>query len=232
MAASSRVREYRSPPRQFVGRLHQALLAADAEGIDWDDFLAVIAHNKEALRSAVNSAYANFVFNLTVDHDVSIEEAIERCRFNYLDQHYWGDYPSSPESGKERLRLKIIPLFFYQHLLEDLPLHDVDSKVIIADQRKQGMKPAGLRPLLALAQKYPNLQLYFPINALGETFEMSERRGHGYYTCVPSIRRSNWPLASKDKAWDRCLSMRRFDTKWWRDSEDYNRHEYFAVILP
>jgi len=226
MAAKSD--KHRSSERELFGRFHEASITADRLRIDLGDLMVIMAHNEEAFRSAVDGAYANFVFDVVVNFGIPIERVIKSCHFDEVNENInEKDFPCGI-GGKRKLKIQIIPVDRLP-VKESTDLHTTDSRAIITGLQEHGMAPAGLRVILAITKRYPKLQLYFSINALGSVLDIPVGCSSRTRKCVPSIYRPRYPRAFQN--WERHLGLRPFDTSWLAESKTHDLNECFAVIL-
>lgn len=122
----------------------------------------------ETVRMALESkpvatpATPRSTYLVPVNYDIRVAKAIRACRFkgcvnpDIADEHF-----KATRHGKARVEI------YLEHLNRDASDQDV-----IAHLESKGLRSADLWELLALAKKYPNLQMEFPISALGSVWSL------------------------------------------------------------
>ena len=101
----------------------------------------------------------NSDFNLVVDYDLTLEEAIKAGCYNDVDSKYIteANFPKTKEeSGKRKVCFNLYR--FDKRMM---------SEEVVEEMSRDGYRPAGLRELLALGQRKLKLQKDLPIIALG-----------------------------------------------------------------
>jgi hypothetical protein len=113
-------------------------------------------------------------FNVIVDYNRSFQQMIQTGNYDLVNNDITAEHFPVIGQGKEE---KTITLFHFNRT--------ISSEDVISEMEKQGFEPAKIEDLLALGEKYPDLQKQFPIAALGSVW-----RAPGDYRRVPCLR---WP---------------------------------------
>src|SRR5262249_52904457 len=98
-------------------------------------------------------------FPITVSYDLSVEEAVGAGKYKWANEHV--STRNFPSKSKGTVGEDIILVKFDQEMGSDAVLGELD---------KQGLRASELQELLAFGQKYPHVQLDFPVVALGSTW--------------------------------------------------------------
>ena len=95
---------------------------------------------------------------ITIDYELSLSDAIKSGNYEDINPHIIStDFPENKiENGKKEV---IVKLFTFDK--------EVESQEAIQDMDEQGYRPATFRELMAFGEVNPEVQRYFPINALG-----------------------------------------------------------------
>lgn len=115
-------------------------------------------------------------FKVTVDYSQSIAEMVAAGKYDWknddiTEKHF--PSPKLPAGFPTKVELNLELIHFNRVISSDEAL---------AELKKQGLRPATLRELLAFAVSYPEKQREFPIVALGSVW----RRWDGS-RCVPCL---------------------------------------------
>ena len=138
----------------------------------------------------------NEVFRLMVDYDKSLEEMIAAGKdspspdgnYSYFNEERF------PKNAKGNVEVDLELIHFKEGFFT-IPKEDF-KKISVALQGR-GLRPATLPELLALGEQYPNLQLKYPIVALGSICEVTDevdldgQKSHLYYHYLPYLTSSD-----------------------------------------
>ena len=113
-------------------------------------------------------------FKITIDYTRILERMIKAGNYDWVNDDITADRFSVKGEGRQEL---IITLFHFNKTMS--------SDKVKSEMEKQGFRPAKVEELLALGEKYPDLQKEFPITALGSVWQ----NPHGNHS-VPSLY---WP---------------------------------------
>lgn len=131
------------------------------------------------------------VFILSINYSKSLRELILRGRYDWINTGINEKNFVLPVSQINQRILVSSKLFNFNRSLS--------SKEAIYEMRKKGYRPATIFELLALGSKYKWLQNYFPIVALGSSWQLSiETIKNPYLTADGKGRKlqlnsSDWP---------------------------------------
>jgi hypothetical protein len=127
------------------------------------------------------------VFQLSVNYDLSIEDAVEAGDYQAVNASFTSkNFPSSQHG---QAQLEIILIRFELRMTSENVLNELD---------KQGLRPAKLPEFLAFGAAYPEVQRSFSVVGLGS--ECMDRRG---YRSVPCLYEAS--------------EGRYLDLHWWDD---------------
>lgn len=110
-------------------------------------------------------SYLDTSFQISVNYDLSLDEALKMCQFDYGDSNITDLQFPNDKSGIVNTEIFIIN--FNERL---------DSSDVLPAIKNLGLKPANLRQLLALAAAYPQLQKEYPIAGLGSIWKPGHER--------------------------------------------------------
>lgn len=127
-------------------------------------------------------------YNIMVDYTRSLTEMIKAGKYDWVNDDIDSKHLSLKGKGKHELSAT---LFHFDRYIK--------SDDAIAKMDKQGYRPAAIEELLALGEKYPDLQREFLIVALGSVWWDLGYRG------VPCLDQSSS---------DRDLGLYRFSGEW------------------
>jgi len=153
-----------------------AVLRALPRDIDSDVALSWTKNGEllaRILREALtpNGKPAGNTYPLSVDYDLSVENAVKLGQYNWTNGDITGKNFPTTRTGKVEVVVELIRF--------NCAISTKDAQREL-DQR--GYRPAELHELLAFGEKYPELQRQFPIVALGSVWR--GRRGYRYVPCL------------------------------------------------
>lgn len=132
------------------------------------------------------------IYNIVVDYNRSLADMIKAGKYDRVNSDINSKHFPLKGKGKHELNAT---LFHFDRYIE--------SDDAIAEMDKQGYRPGKVEELLALGEKYPDLQKEFPIVALGSVW----RDPYGYRD-VPCL---SWYGSERD------LYLSWFDDRWIAD---------------
>ncbi len=103
---------------------------------------------------------AKNLFALSINYTRSVEDGIKAGKYDWANSDITPGHFPSEESGTKEVSVELI------HFGKDKTTDEVLSEL-----DKTGMRPTTLKELLALGEKYPDLQREFPIIALGSVWQ-------------------------------------------------------------
>lgn len=112
-----------------------------------------------------------FVYDIVVDYNQSLADMIKAGKYDLVDSYI--NAKRFPLKGKGKHELNATLFHFNRYIKSD------DA---IAEMDRQGYRPGRIEELLALGEKYPDLQKEFSIVALGSVWRI---RPNDH--CVPSL---------------------------------------------
>ena len=142
-----------------------AVLRALPRDIDSDVALSWTKNGEllaRILREALtpNGKPAGNTYPLSVDYDLSVENAVKLGQYNWTNGDITGKNFPTTRTGKVEVVVELIRF--------NCAISTKDAQREL-DQR--GYRPAELHELLAFGEKYPELQRQFPIVALGSVWQ-------------------------------------------------------------
>lgn len=147
------------------------LLDANVDGID-----------RNAFRKFVGLKPLN-AYSLIINYDLSVEKAIKAGKYDWVNSDITSDHFPSMETGEKEVSIELI--YFGRDMGTDDVLRELD---------KMSLRPANLKELLALGEKFPDIQREFPIIALGSVW----RDRYGYRGCAFLLRGGSMRSLSLD----------------------------------
>jgi len=135
--------------------------------------------NQENLRKILREALmpdgkpAGNTYPLSVDYGRTVEDGVKAGRYDWVNSDITSR--NFPTQRKGTAEVAVVLINFNRYVSTDEALRELD---------RMGYRPAELHELLALGEKYPEVQLNFPIVALGSVW-------HGRLGCrfVPYLGR-------------------------------------------
>ncbi|MCG2694907.1 hypothetical protein L6261_02375 [Candidatus Parcubacteria bacterium] len=140
-------------------------------------------------KNKVESSYITHIFTFLVDETKTVEELVAEGKYNWSNSDVTSKNFPRPENGTKTE--KEIALFYFNKTMT--------SEQVIAEMDKVGYRPATIWELLALGIAQPNLQMEFPIIALGSICVLGGER-HVAGLCRDAVVR-NLPLGWFDLDW-------------------------------
>jgi hypothetical protein len=148
--------------------------------------------NLQTIIEGIEDKKPDNVFPITVDYNHSLADMIKAGNYDWVNSDINSKH--FPVKGKGKHELEAV-LFHFDRYIE--------SEEAIAEMDKQGYRPGKVEELLALGEKYPDLQKEFPIVALGSVWR--GRHGRRHVACL------FWPDRGRD------LGLDWFDCRWSAD---------------
>ncbi len=114
------------------------------------------------LREALtpNGKPAGNIYPISVNYDLSVEAAVKLGRYDWTNSDIADKNFPTTRTGKAEVAVELI------HFNRVISIKDALSEL-----DKMGYRPAELHELLALGEKYPDVQREFPIVALGSVWQ-------------------------------------------------------------
>ena len=110
------------------------------------------------------------IFSISVNYDLSVESLVAQGKYDWKSSYITSKNFSTTRKGEATLNLELVPLN-----------QVLTSEEVIAELKKQGLRPAELHELLAFGAKYPDEQKKYLIVALGSVWrDWSGDRGVAY----------------------------------------------------
>ena len=99
-------------------------------------------------------------FAVTVDYNISVEDALRRGKYTYIDDISSDNFPPSRHRrGIKKLSIQLVHFS-----------HDVTKEQLLEELKHKGLRAAELRELLALGEQYPDIQRQVRVLALGSVW--------------------------------------------------------------
>ncbi len=124
------------------------LLDADVDKVD-----------REAFRQVIGLKPQN-TYSITVNYDRFIEDAVRAGNYHWKNSNINSKNFSTKKSGIAEVDVELV------HFNRNLSAEEAPIKL-----NKQGQRPAEIHELLALGEKYTDLQKEFPIIAFGSVWQ-------------------------------------------------------------
>src|SRR3989344_3038572 len=126
--------------------------------------------NLAAAEEAGNS-YQKQVFRLEVDYYRSLKDGIDDGKYNWVHPDINVEHFPVKRLGKEKIDVMLI---YFGDIVE--------TDKIFREFEKMNLRPAEIRELIVLAEKYPDLQREFTIIAFGSAWRQSAKKN-----CYPAL---------------------------------------------
>jgi hypothetical protein len=146
------------------GLVDKLVIALRERGVTDEEIHALVNENGSALIGKIADAIAEFVkqtkkngYVISVNYDISIEELIKRGKYDWSDKIITNKNFLTKRSGKSDIAIELV--HFNRKMFS--------SEIVLSELDKIGLRPAEACELLTFGEKYPDLQLNFPIVALG-----------------------------------------------------------------
>ena len=110
------------------------------------------------------------IFSISVNYDLSVESLVAQGKYDWKSSYITSKNFSTTRKGEATLNLELVPLN-----------QVLTSEEVIAELKKQGLRPAELHELLAFGAKYPDEQRKYPIVALGSVWRYWDGYRHVPY---------------------------------------------------
>lgn len=125
------------------------------------------------LREALTPGVKTNAYPVSVDYDVSIEDAVKLGRYYWASSYITSKHFPTKRTGKADVVVELIRLD-----------RSVEADEVLRELDKEGYRPAELHELLAFGEKYSDdIPMEFPVIALGSG------RNYGGDHCVPNLSR-------------------------------------------
>ena len=147
-----------------LGVVHEAIITGRKVGANRNFWLA-LAHDEEKFREVVKFVNVRLTFDITVDYNRSLVEMVKTGRYDWVNHNITAEHFPVKDEGNQELT---ITLFHFNR--------SIASGEVFSEMEKQDFRPAKIEELLALGEKYPELQKKFHIVALGSVW----RNPNGY----------------------------------------------------
>ena len=136
--------------------LFSDLLDANVDSVNRDIFRESIGLKSLGVYAAITG------HTIPINYNRSVEDGIKAGNYDWKNNDITSKHFPSQETGSREV---VIELFHFGK--------DMSTDEVLAELDKQGYRPATLKELLPLGEKYPNLQREFPIIALGSVWRDS-----------------------------------------------------------
>ena len=107
-------------------------------------------------------------YHLTVNYERSVEDMVRAGRYNHINSDITSKHFPTKRKGVAEVEVELIHFNWGVCVWTDETLRELD---------RMGYRPAELHELLAFGEKYPEIQLKFPVAAIGSVW----RGGSGGY---------------------------------------------------
>lgn len=145
------------------------------KGINSEE-LQRLAENPDELKGILKKAFSDHVsvpnhYVVSVDYEMELEEAIKRGQFDWVNPYIIPE--NFPPKGKGKVKAEVELIHFDRY---------ISTNVAVNNLRKMGYRSAGLRELLALGEKNPDIHKEFPVVALGSVWH--DANGDANVPCI------------------------------------------------
>lgn len=117
-------------------------------------------------------------YQLIVDYDQSVEEAIDAGKYDYYDNNI--TLLHSPIECFGRVNMKVMLVHFV--------VNTINTDIVLDELDKRDLRPAELCELLAFGAKFPERQKRFSILGIGSFL----RNHSGNYNSYPCLSGESW----------------------------------------
>lgn len=142
------------------------------------------------------------IYRLSVNYNRNIEEGVRAGKYDWANHDITSEHFSTERKGIVEVFVELI--HFNRNISTDKALAELD---------KMGYRPAELQELLALGEKYPDLQREFPIIALGSDWQ----NPFGGRQCACLVYHGSGRDLHLDRLvrdWERVYSQGWIDKRW------------------
>lgn len=123
------------------------------------DAMKTLLIQNSSSESATESV-ATSTYPIIIDYTRTLKEMIKAGCYDWTNSDITDK--NFPMTGKGAFNTEVI-LLHYNKVMK--------TKEVLSDMESKGLKPAGIEYLLAVGEKYPNLQREFPVVALGSVWQ-------------------------------------------------------------
>jgi len=124
--------------------------------------------NRDAFRQLIGLKRLD-TYTLTIDYNRSVEDGVKAGQYDYANSDITSKHFPTERMGMPEVAVELI--HFNRDISTDEAIHELD---------RMGYRPADLHELLALGEKYPDLQREFPVIALGSVWQ----KPGGFRSCA------------------------------------------------
>lgn len=128
-------------------------------------------------------------YPITIDPSRSLEDMVKDGNYNCNPNINTENFPSQGEVSGE----VIIRLFHFRR--------NISTADALAEMDRRGFRPATVRELIVFGAVYPDIQLEFPVIALGSVWQSPYGGGHNV-VCFDRDEWCNFNLYWLDLGWD------------------------------
>jgi len=187
-----------------LGKVHEFLLALKKAGFD-SHLIQQIINSKdnqlaEKMLAAVGSrpilqSYGNGIkYTFLVDYNLSVEEMVEMCNFDWASCPSTSDYFPIPENKIGKKEIISCKLINFKEV--------VDIKESAKKIEKTGLRPATFHEGLAFARNHPELQKELPILVIGSPWTSPDSKIYFLILCAIGTSRGISLLSSEGNVSD------------------------------
>ena len=157
-----------------LGLIHEAEVTLRKVGATRKNFWEPLSQNEGLAKQVLEVVDAKLSYPVVVDYNCSLDEMIKAGNYGYVNPRITAS--NFPIQGEGKREVEVVLFSFNRRIIR--------SEEIIIEVKKRGYRPARIEELLALSEKYPDLQQRFPIVALGSVW-------YDDYDVVPVVCRGN-----------------------------------------
>ncbi len=106
-----------------------------------------------------NNKIVDDIYSVVVDYDMSLAVMIKAGKYDWVNNDITAEHFPVTGSGKTEVNVELV------HLNKS-----VSSEAVLAHMEANGLRPATLAELLAFGAKYTEIQIEFPVIALGSSW--------------------------------------------------------------
>lgn len=149
----------------------------------WDNFLEFLRGNLIVKAKGV----IHQTVKVLVDYGRSVSDGITAGKYDWVEDSITEKNIPTTQSDKAELEIQL--LYFGKYM---------NTELVFVEMEKQNLRPATLQELLAIGEKYPEIQREFPVVALGSFWVDPD--GHERVPCFYGRGRER----ELHLVWDKC----------------------------
>lgn len=135
-----------------------------------------LTENHDELKTVLKKAFSEIKgsasrYSVAVNYEMDLEEAVKNGNYDWINPNITS--ANFPPKGKSTTDVEVELVHFDNY---------ITTNVAVNNLKKMGYRPAGLRELLALGEKAPDIHKEFPVVALGSMW--NDANGDANVACI------------------------------------------------